>query len=256
VRRLLFSAALVLAAASAHAADAPKTNSKAAPAGITAGVASLAPQAAGQIAVSDTPIAGIKEVRTDGQIVYMTEDGAWLFAGDIIDVRSKTNITDVARGELRAKALASSDPSEHIVYGPADNPRKIYVFTDTSCPYCTKFHGEVPKIVAAGITVEYLAWPRGGPRGPGYGTMQGVWCSKDRAASLDKAFAGEKIPVDSCEHPLKKHYELGASMDVQGTPSIYDAKGTHLGGFITADRVIAAFKTTAETPAKSVAATP
>lgn len=243
-------------AAHAFAAEPSKPADAPAPAGIKAGVASLAPQAVSKISVSETPISGLKEVRTDGQVVYMTEDGNFLFAGDIIDVRTKTNLTDIARGEMRIKVLEGSDKSEHIIYGPANNPRTVYVFTDTSCPYCTKFHAEVPKLVAAGITVEYLAWPRGGPRGPGYGTMQGVWCSKDRAAALDKVFAGGKVDISSCAHPLRKHYELGASIDVQGTPSIYDARGNHLGGFVPAERIIAAFNLPAAPTTPGAAAAP
>lgn len=214
-------------------------DSPAVPTAIKAGVSSLSPASAAEITVADSPIAGLKEVRADGQVLYMSEDGKWLFAGDVINVQSRVNITDRARAEIRADVLKASDKSEHIIYGEPGNPKTLYVFTDTSCPYCTRFHKEIPKLLEAGITVEYLAWPRGGPKGQGFATMQGVWCAPDRKAALDRAFEDGKVAPATCSTPLRKHYELGASIDVQGTPAIYDAKGNHLGGYVPAARLIA-----------------
>lgn len=194
----------------------------------------------GPLAVEDTPIPGLKLVRAGGRVVYMSEDGKYLVAGDIIDVDTKQNLTDTVRAQIRADSLKTSNQADHILYGPANNARKVYVFTDVSCGYCQRFHAEVPKLTAMGITVEYIAWPRGGPQGPGYGQMQAVWCAKDRASALDQSMEGKELPVPSCSHPLRASYEFGESLEVQGTPAIFDANGNHLGGYVTADRIAAA----------------
>jgi len=225
----------VLGVASAAPAPAPQS----APTSIASAVKSLNPQA-DVTQVSGTPIAGLKEVRAGNEIVYMSEDGKYLFAGDLIEVASRENLTEVARSSTRAKALSSSNRQEHIVYGPAKNEKKVYVFTDTSCPYCTRFHEEVPKLVAAGITVEYLAWPRGGPRSPAFANMQSVWCSKDRNAAYDKVIQGADLPMESCEHTMQAQYELGVDLNVQGTPAVFAANGTQLGGYVPAQQIIEA----------------
>lgn len=192
--------------------------------------------------ISDGPVAGLKEVRADGQIMYFSADGRHLILGDVVEVSSKQNLTETARASIRAEKLNASDQKDHIVYGPRNNPRKVYVFTDTSCPYCERLHGEVPKLLAAGITVEYLAWPRGGPRSPAYADMQSVWCSKDKAAAYDKVIAGQKVESSKCDSPIRKHYELGESLQVQGTPAVYDSKGVQIGGYVPAERIIEALK--------------
>lgn len=190
--------------------------------------------------VSDTPIAGLKQVQADKQIIYFSADGKYLFAGDVFEVASKRNLTEEARGAIRVELLQSSPQKDHIVYGKPDNPKKIYVFTDTSCGYCQHFHQEVPKLVAAGVTVEFLAWPRTGPSSPVATQMAAVWCAKDRAAAYDSAISGKPVPPSSnCSAPeIVKQFALGEQLEVNGTPAIFAADGQQLGGYVNAEYIL------------------
>ena len=49
-----------------------------------------------------------------------------------------------------------------IVYKAPNEKHSITVFTDISCGYCRKLHRELNDLLDAGITVKYLAFPRGG----------------------------------------------------------------------------------------------
>ena len=227
-RALLLLVALLMPLSCAAAPAAPSTS----------------PQAP-RITLKASPVPGIKEVRSGGQVAYMSEDGKWLFAGDLIEVKSGKNVSELARAGARAVALAESDKRDHVIYGPKDGKRRIYVFTDVSCPYCRRFHEEVPKLVAQGITVEYLAWPRGGASGEGFAPMQSVWCSSDRVAAMDATFHGKPVAPAACVTPLRKHYELGASLDVRGTPAIFDSEGNMLGGYVPAERIMEALASAA-----------
>lgn len=208
---------------------------------VTAGVHSLAPQTKID-SIEPSPVKGIQEVSTGGQVVYFSDDGKYLIAGDIIEVSTAENLTEQVRARARAQLLKNSDSDTHLVYGEKNNPKTVYVFTDPSCPYCQHFHKEVAAIVEAGITVEYLAWPRGGPRGDGYGQTQAVWCSSDKESAYDKVMNGQRLAVASCEHPIRTHYELGESLEVHGTPAIFDSTGKQLGGYVPADVVIKSFQ--------------
>lgn len=190
--------------------------------------------------VSDTPIAGLKQVQADKQVIYFSADGKYLFAGDVFEVATKRNLTEEARGSIRVEILQSSPQKDHIVYGKADNPKKIYVFTDISCGYCQHFHQEVPKLVEAGVTVEFLAWPRTGPTSPTANQMAAIWCAKDRAAAYDSAMKGQQAPpASACSAPeIAKQFALGEQLDVSGTPAIFAADGQQLGGYVTADYII------------------
>lgn len=225
----------------ASAATSPVAAPAAEKAAVVAGVKTLSPQAVVD-AVSLTPVEGLREVRTSGQIVYFSADGKYLVAGDVIEVATQRNLTEEGRAQERIALLKASDDGDHVVYGPRKNEKKIWVFTDPACPYCQKLHEEVPKLVAAGISVEYLAWPRGGPRGPGYGQTQAVWCSKDRESAYDRVMSGEQLEVASCEHPIRKHFELGETLNVTGTPAVFGPDGAQLGGYVSADVIIEALE--------------
>lgn len=225
---LLFAAPIVAAA----------TDHKAA---VADAISALGGNASRSVVV-ETPINGLKEVRVDGQVVYVSEDGKYLIAGDLIDVKSKINLSDITRSELRAKTLRDAPQGERIVYGDPKSAKKLYVFTDTSCGYCAKFHDEVPALNAAGVTVEYLAWPRGGPRSEAYTDMISVWCSADRKAAYGKVIKGGQVASVTCSHPIRSSYELGESLGVNATPAIFDASGRQLGGYLPAAQVLKAMQ--------------
>ena len=111
----------------------------------------------------------------------------------------------------------------------------IYVFTDSSCPYCHKLHEHLAEITAKGIEVRYIAWPRGEQFMP---TMTAIWCSEDRKAAFDQAVQGLPVLAGECKNPVRDQYQLGLNMGVNGTPAIYNVEGEYLGGYMTPDEII------------------
>lgn len=188
--------------------------------------------------ITATPIKGVSEVRAEGAVVYASDDGKYLFVGDIYDVSARTNLTELAKSGVRKELLASSDPTTHLRFGPKGAKHVVYVFTDTSCSFCQRFHQEVPKLVDAGIAVEYLAWPRTGPQGPVFTQMQSVWCASDPEAAYDSAVKGEDVPLARCSNPVATHFQLGQEMEIHGTPAIFDKNGRQLGGYVPAEQLI------------------
>lgn len=233
---LLTSSALLLAAGAAAAA--PNADP------IRTSVESLNARSSLE-SVRDTPVAGLKEVRADGQVLYFTADGEYLLVGDIYRVSDRTNITEASRSRVRAEALAKSDRARHIRFGAKDAKDTVYVFTDTSCVYCQRFHKEVAELNAAGIAIEYLAWPRGGTQPSEVLTaMTGVWCSADPARSYAALIAGGAAPraTPGCTSPVKEHYALGEQLGVRGTPAIFTTDGRQLGGYVPAKTILQALE--------------
>jgi thiol:disulfide interchange protein DsbC len=119
-----------------------------------------------------------------------------------------------------------------IVFSPQGKPKStVYVFTDADCGYCRKLHSEMDQILAQGIEVRYLAWPRSPQSMP---DMNAVWCSEDRNSAMTQAKNGIKVQAASCENPVMKHREIGMQIGVNGTPAIYTPDGKYLGGYIPA----------------------
>ena len=126
-----------------------------------------------------------------------------------------------------------------ITFSSHEKPSKaeVYVYTDIDCGYCRKFHLEVARINQAGITVNYLSFPRKGIKSSSYEKAVSVWCSVDRKAALTNAKKGDVVKSKICENPVSKHFELGVSMGVIGTPAIYSSEGVELGGYLSADEL-------------------
>lgn len=174
----------------------------------------------------------------DKSSVYVTSDGKYLIQGDVIRLGDKTlsNISDQLQASENKKLFSELKLEDLLVY-PAQGKTKhvVYIFTDSSCPYCHKLHAQIPEMNAKGIEVRYIAWPRGDQFVP---TMESIWCSKDRQAAFDQAIANVALPPATCKNPVQDQYQLGLKIGVNGTPAVYSSNGEHIGAYMTADELL------------------
>ena len=193
--------------------------------------------------INPTPIDVISEVLVGPSVLYITNDGKYLFQGSLIDIATRTNLSEERRKDVRIAAINDFGEDRMIIF-PAEKPRHtITVFTDIDCGYCRKLHNEIDQYNDKGITVRYLMFPRSGPNSPSYDKAVSVWCEKDRRQALTDAKAGKVLPKASCENPIKKEYELGSMIGIRGTPAIILEDGEMLPGYIPADRLVKALNT-------------
>jgi len=90
----------------------------------------------------------------------------------------------------------------------------------------------VSDVVAAGVQVRYLAFPRAGVGSKSYDKYVSVWCSDDQQSSLTTAKAGGSVPSASCDNPVEESYKLGQQVGVRGTPTIVLDDGTVTPGYV------------------------
>lgn len=169
--------------------------------------------------------------------VFVDETGKYIFQGDIIELGQNTpiDISSAMRAVSTQQALQAVDLQEMIIFKPKTETKAVvYVFSDPSCHYCQKLHGEIDEINNNGIEVRYLAWPRGESL---VALSESVWCSPDRHDAITRAKRGQKVTSDACASPVQKHMRLGYSLGVSGTPAIFAENGTQLGGYLPADEL-------------------
>ena len=189
----------------------------------------------------DSDLGGFYEIRAGARVGYISTDGRYLFEGELYDLENSRNLTENSRAEARVELLKQVDPATMIIYSPKDRPveHTITMFTDIDCGYCRQFHREIDKVTALGIEVHYLSYPRTGPDTDSWYKAIKVWCSDDRNTAMTEAKLGGHVPEESCEdNPVAEHYELGRQVGVTGTPSIYAADGTHIGGYLPPDQLL------------------
>lgn len=194
--------------------------------------------------VSPTPMSDLYHVQLEGgEAFYANADGSYFVVGDLYqnDSDGLVNLTEQDKNQERVAALAAVPQSQRAVYRGVDEPRAtITVFTDTSCPYCTRLHESIPELNERGIAVHYLAFPRSGMQSPAARVMQKAWCSDNVSEALSQAFNNETLAASaSCDNPVADQYELGVSLGVQGTPAIILPDGTMVPGFVPPERLAA-----------------
>ena len=137
--------------------------------------------------IDETAIPGLYEVSYGSTVLYFNKDATIMFRGDVIDVNSRENLTEKKRGEARSTLLKSMPVSKMIVYPAKDEKAKVIVFTDIDCPYCVKLHREMADYNAAGITIQYMAYPRAGVGSNSYKKAVSVWCSDNPQQAMGDA---------------------------------------------------------------------
>ncbi len=201
--------------------------------------------------ISPLPVHDLYEVIYGQEVLYLSKDGRYLFRGDILDLKERRIFISEKRAAAikkanaaRIKAIEGLGEDGMIVYGPKDARHTITVFTDIDCPYCVKFHQEVPQLTKSGVKVRYLAYPRAGIGSGSYQKSVNVWCAKDRQQAMTDAKAGRQIAKNTCDNPVAEHFKMGKTAGVTGTPTMVLETGRVVPGYVPAKRLISALEKT------------
>lgn len=198
-----------------------------------------------KVNIKSSVISGIYEVSVGSDVIYMTGDGRYMIIGDVRDAKTGENVTEKKRSEMRLATIKSIKEEDTIVFKPKESKYVVHVFTDVECPYCAKFHQEMPKLHELGVEIRYLAFPRSPEGSEDFNKMISVWCSKDRQQALTDAKSGKAIEKAECDSPVKQELEIGRNVGVSGTPALILPNGELLPGYLPAERLVAYLKESA-----------
>ena len=189
--------------------------------------------------IAQAPIPGFREVVAGGQVVYVSDDGKYLFQGGLLDIANRKDMSEAAMTKVRADVLKTLPVSDRIVFAPVGTPKhKVVVLTDVECGYCRKFHSEIAEYTKRGIEVEYMAFPRAGLGSADYRKMVSVWCADDRKKALTDAKNDRAVPNKACKTPVDMQYNAGLRMGLEGTPMILTTEGEFVGGYLPPDALL------------------
>ncbi len=235
---LALSASLSACGAEPAPAKAPATAAAPGEAAVRAALEELLPGVKPSH-VKPAPVAGFSEVGLDGRVVYVSNDGKYLFQGAMVDVARRENLTLAAEAGLRKQALATAGKDRRIVFAAAKPRHTVTVFTDIDCGYCRKMHTQIAEYNRLGISVEYLFYPREGIGSESFEKAVSVWCAPDRRQAMTAAKAGQTLPRGNCSNPVTMDYDLGRRVGLDGTPAIYNADGLQVGGYLAPAEMLA-----------------
>lgn len=184
--------------------------------------------------VTEVDGVGMLQVVSGTDVFYVTNNASHLFAGNLIDVEKREDLTEGVKSKLQYAAIKGYSEDKMVVFPATENKDKervITVFTDTSCPYCSKLHAEVPELNKQGIKVRYLLYPRAGVGSPAHKVLESVYCAKDQQNAMTMAKEGKKIDDASCDNPIAEHIDLARKVGLRGTPLVLLDTGEVVSGY-------------------------
>lgn len=185
-----------------------------------------------------SPIPGYYQAIVGSQVFYVSDDGRYVLQGTLYDANAKVDLTAARLARVNVARLDAYPSAKRITFAPKSKPKyKVTVFTDIDCGYCRKLHSHIAEYNDRGIQVDYLFFPRSGPGTPSFAKAVSVWCAKDQKQAFTAAKAGTDPAPLQCDNPIAEEYQLGISVGVDGTPSVFAEDGSKIGGYLTPDQL-------------------
>ncbi|MFT7560555.1 MAG: thiol:disulfide interchange protein DsbC [Flavobacteriales bacterium] len=180
-----------------------------------------------------------KEVKHGATSYFATQDGRYVFAGPIIDTKSRTDIVEKRSRERRTEVLAALPKDQYLSYpAKTDQKHTITVFTDIDCPYCRTMHAHIDEFNAKGITVNYVMLPRAGLNSPSFDKTVSALCANEPAQAMTLAMNGVELPTTTCTHSAREQYQLAQQLKITSTPAIVLPNGQLKIGFRTPEQLL------------------
>ncbi len=179
--------------------------------------------------VRKAEVPGLYEVRIGTDVLYADEKGNYLIHGNIMDVRSRKDLTEERRSKLSAIKF-SELPLELAVKTVRGNGKRVFAtFEDPNCGYCKKLAKEMAGVTD--ITMYTFLYPILSP--DSMEKSKGIWCAADRSKAWQSWMVDGTAPAGgNCDHPIDKVVALGNKLGIRGTPTIFFANGERIPGAV------------------------
>ncbi|MCG8433098.1 MAG: thioredoxin fold domain-containing protein, partial [Gammaproteobacteria bacterium] len=183
--------------------------------------------------IRPSEIVGVYEVMLGADVFYLSSDGRYALQGDLLDLLTQSNVTELRRSKARLTALNKMGKQKMIEFVPDETRHIITVFTDIDCQYCRALHRQIDEYHELGIGVRYVFFPRSGLGSGSWAKAEQVWCSSDRRTALTRAKTDKSIDGKSCQNsPVLEHFQVGRSFGIHGTPAIITDDGYLIAGYL------------------------
>jgi thiol:disulfide interchange protein DsbC len=187
--------------------------------------------------IGKSPVAGIWEVYTNnGELLYVDDKGAYVFAGPLIDVERGANLTDERVAKLsfvRFKDLPF-ESSFKIVRGKGT--RQMAYFADPNCGYCKKIEQDMMKL--DNVTIHVFPVPILGA--DSMEKTRVIWCSKDRPRVWqDWMLKGVAITgASTCDtSAIDKLLAFSRRKAISGTPTLFFTSDQRVPGALPLEQI-------------------
>ncbi len=184
--------------------------------------------------VKKLPYLGLYEVQTGSDVVYTNEGASYIIIGNIIDTKTKQNLTQARLNQLSTIKFADLPLDLAVKTVRGNGKRVLATFEDPNCGYCKKLAHELQSI--DNITIYTFMIPI--LAADSVEKTKGVWCSADRSKAWYAWMLEGTVPAaGTCDTPTDKVLALSQRLNVRGTPAIFFSNGERVPGFVPAAKL-------------------
>jgi thiol:disulfide interchange protein DsbC len=186
--------------------------------------------------ITKSPVPGIYEVNLGTQIIYSDATGEHVFLGDLVETKTRHNLTEERLADLNRVDFASLPFENAVKVVKGNGSRKLVVFSDPNCPYCRQLEQALKSV--DNVTVYTFIIPILSPDSTTKAKQ--IWCATDRAKAWESWMLNRQAPsaAGTCNTAaIDSNLALGAKINVTGTPTVILADGRRLPGAVSADRL-------------------
>lgn len=218
-RKRLLAALLAASAASAQADEAA----------VRATLQRIFPQTPVE-GIAKTPVPGLVEAAVGGHVVYVTEDGQYILAGPLIDIKANRNLTEARLEQINAIPFDSLNLDWAIRIVKGKGTRRIAIFEDPDCPYCRALEKTLQDF--DDLTIYVFLYPIDQLHPEAAAKSKAVWCASDPAKAWSEIMRSGTMPVgkSTCATPIAKIAEFAERHRINGTPTSILADGRRVVG--------------------------
>jgi len=187
--------------------------------------------------VIKTPLPGIYEVFSNGQMIYTDEQAAYIFIdAKLIDTEKKLNLTEERMSKLTAIRFDQLPLNLAVKKVKGKGTRKLAYFGDPNCGYCKKFEQDLTNI--KDVTIYVFLYPVLGQ--DSVEKAKSIWCSKDKIKAWDDQLVNGIAPTapGTCDtSAIDKTLAFGKQKNITGTPTMFFVDGQRLPGAIPGEMI-------------------
>ena len=190
------------------------------------------------VEINKTPMNGLFEIRVnDSDIFYTDAEGNFLIQGNLIDTRSKRNLTEERTDKLNSVAFDSLPLKDAFTIVRGSGKRKMAVFEDPNCGYCKRFERDMQKV--NDVTVYMFLYPILSPDSTD--KSKNIWCAKDKGKAWQDWMVRDQsaptAPANCDTAAITRNVELGRKFKITGTPTLIFADGSRVPGAINTAQI-------------------
>ena len=189
--------------------------------------------------VAPAPVAGLYEVVMGRKIAYTDRSGRYFMYGSLVDMKTNDDLTAARREDLTRVDVKKLPLQDAIVRVNGKGRHTLYVFSDPDCPFCRRLEPELDKL--DDVTIRIFLYPIESLHSDAARKAQAIWCQGDDRGRLElwhrAVMHVDDVVTAQCDNPLKRNLALGASLGLQGTPTLIAADGRVLPGLVPAAEI-------------------